>query len=196
MILTHQMVMEQLKEYGAPRARITRMLKSGALIQIKRGLYVNERSVSRRVLASMLYGPSYISFDYALSRAGLIPEQVEVVTSACFRKDRNKLFRTPLGEFRYYYLPDQVYPYGIMREEENGLAYLIATPEKALCDATYKVPRATSLRDIEHLLLDDWRMELDELRTLEYAFIEWIAPMYRRKSVLALAAWLRKARQS
>lgn len=194
--MTHQMVMEQLKDYGAPRARITRMLKSGALIQIKRGLYVNERSVSRRVLASMLYGPSYISFEFALSAAGLIPERVEIVTSACFRKNRNKIFRTPLGEFRYYYLPDKVYPYGIAQEEEDGLAYLIATPEKALCDATYKVPRATSLKDMQHLLLDDWRMDLDELRTLDHAFIEWIAPLYRRKSVLALAAWLRKARQS
>lgn len=94
------MVIEELKDYGAPKARITRMMKSGALIQIKRGLYVNKRSVSRRVLASMLYGPSYISFEYALSAAGLIPERVEVITSACFRKNRNKIFRTPLGEFR------------------------------------------------------------------------------------------------
>ncbi len=196
MIMTHQMVMEGLRNYGSPKARITRMMKSGALIPIKRGLYVNDRSASRRALASMLYGPSYLSFEYALSASGLIPERVEVVTSACFRKNRNKIFRTPLGEFRYYYLPDQVYPYGVTLEEEDGLPYLIATPEKALCDAIYKVPCVTSLRDMRHLLLDDWRMELDDLRTLDHAFIEWIAPLYRRKSVLALATWLRKAEQS
>lgn len=192
MIKTHLAVMEELKGYASPRARLTRLLKTGELIQIRRGLFVDNSSVSRKVLASIVYGPSYISFEYALSVAGLIPERVEVVTSACFNKNRNKIFRTPLGEFRYFYLPDSVYPYGIRLQEDDGMMYLIASGEKALCDAVYKVPAVASVRAIEHLLLEDWRMDREDLINLDRTFIKWIAPIYRRKSLLALAAWFEK----
>ncbi|GHV95999.1 hypothetical protein AGMMS50293_23190 [Spirochaetia bacterium] len=42
---------------------------------------------------------------------------------------------------------------------------------------------------IKALLLEDWRMEKEELLKLDGEFIRWIAPRYRRKSLLALAAW-------
>jgi hypothetical protein len=192
MIKTHLAIMEELKDYSSPRARLTRLLKTGELIQIRRGLFVDNPSVSRKVLASIVYGPSYISFEYALSAAELIPERVEVVTSACFNKNRNKIFRTPLGEFRYFYLPDLVYPYGIQLQEDDSMSYLIASGEKALCDAVYKVPAVATVGAIEHLLLEDWRMEREDLFNLDQTFIKWIAPMYRRKSLLALAAWFEK----
>jgi hypothetical protein len=192
MIKTHLAVMEELKDYASPKARLTRLLKSGELIQVRRGLFVESSLVSRKALASVLYGPSYISFEYALSVAGLIPERVEIVTSACFHKNRDKVFRTPLGEFRYFYLPDAVYPYGIRLEEDDGMSYLIASGEKALCDAVYKVPSVTSVSGMERLLLEDWRMERDDLLKLDQTFIRWIAPIYRRKSLAALAAWFGK----
>lgn len=184
--------MEELKGYSSPKARLTRLLKGGKLVQVRRGLYVDDPSISRRALAPMIYGPSYISFEYALASAGLIPERVEVVTSACFNKNRNKVFHTPLGEFRYFYLPNSIYPYGIRLENDAGMSYLIASPEKALCDAVYKVPAAITVETMEHLLIEDWRMERESLLNLDKAFIMWIAPMYRRKSLQALAAWLEK----
>jgi len=192
MIKTHLAVMEELKDYSSPKARLTRLLKTGELIQIRRGLFVDNPSVSRKALASVVYGPSYISFEYALSSAGLIPERVEAVTSACFHKNRNKTFRTPLGEFRYFYLPDVVYPYGIQLKEDDDMSYLIASGEKALCDAVYKVPTVATISEIELLLLEDWRIEREDLLNLDQAFIKWIAPMYRRKSLLALAGWFKK----
>jgi hypothetical protein len=184
--------MEELKSYASPKARLTRLLKAGKLIQVRRGLFVDDPSISRRALASLIYGPSYLSFEYALAAAGLIPERVEVVTSACFNKNRNKAFHTPLGEFQYFYLPNSVYPYGLRLEEDNGMSYLIASPEKALCDAVYKVPATITVEAMELLLIEDWRMERESLLNLDKDFILWIAPMYRRKSLLALAAWLKK----
>lgn len=192
MIKSHQGVMEELKDYASPKARLTRMLKSGSLIQVRRGLFVESLAVSRRALAPVIYGPSYISFQYALAVYGLIPERVEAITSASYGKNRDKLFRTPLGEYRYFYLPVAVYPYGLRQDEEDGAAYLIATAEKALCDSVYKVSGATSLDDVEALLLEDWRMEAERLRELDRDFVEWIAPRYGRRSVSALAAWLKK----
>jgi hypothetical protein len=72
------------------------------------------------------------------------------------------------------------------------MSYLIASPEKALCDAVYKVPATITVEAMELLLIEDWRMERESLLNLDKDFILWIAPMYRRKSLLALAAWLKK----
>jgi hypothetical protein len=192
MIQTTLDVMDQLSEYASPKARLTRMLKSGKLIQVRRGLYVDDPTTPKEALAALVYGPSYISFQYALAQYGLIPERVTVLTSASFNKNRDKLYRTPLGEFRYWYLPPAIYPYGLRLEEEQDLSYLIASPEKALCDAVYKVPAISSKQDMEALLLEDWRMEGEALLSLDRNFISWIAPLYKRKSLLALAAWFDK----
>jgi hypothetical protein len=192
MIQTTLNVMDQLSEYASPKARLTRLLKSGKLIQVRRGLYVDDLATSKKALAALVYGPSYISFQYALAQYGLIPERVAVLTSASFDKNRDKLYRTPLGEFRYWYLPPRVYPYGLRLEEDQGLSYLIASPEKALCDAVYKLPAVSNKQEIEALLLEDWRMEREALLNLDRDFISWIAPLYKRKSLLALARWFEK----
>jgi hypothetical protein len=190
MIKTHLAVMNELTAYASPKARLTRLLRSGKLVQIRRGLFTDDTAVSPRAVAPVLYGPSYISFQYALAAAGLIPERAEVITSAAFRKNKDKVFRTPIGEYRYLYLPAAVYPYGISMEQDGKMSYLIASPEKALCDSVYKVPSARNTRDMDALLIEDWRMEREELVQLDREFIKWIAPMYRRKSLLALAEWL------
>ena len=189
MIATSLSVMENLKNYASPKARLTRLLGAGKLVQVRRGLFVDDLAVSRRALAPLIYGPSYISFQYALASYGLIPERVEVITSASFNKNKDKHYRTPLGEYRYLYLPATVYPYGLRLTEDGGAAYLIASAEKALCDAVYKVPAANTVSQIQSLLIDDWRMDPGELGALDRDFISWIALMYGRKSLQALAAW-------
>ncbi|HOD00665.1 MAG TPA: hypothetical protein PKH54_12020, partial [Myxococcota bacterium] len=80
MLKTHLALMDELKDYASPRAKLTRMLKSGSIVQLRRGLFVDDVSISPRVVAPVLYGPSYISFEYVLATAGLIPERVAAVT--------------------------------------------------------------------------------------------------------------------
>jgi phage terminase large subunit-like protein len=192
MLKSHILVMDELKNYASPKARLTRLIKSGELIQLRRGLFTDTPAISRRVVAAALYGPSYISFEYALGAAGLIPERVMTICSASFNKNKDKVFHTPLGEFRYYYLPAAVYPYGITMEEEDGASYLVAEPEKALCDMVYKVHGVTSVTAINSLLLEDWRIDYDDLAKLDRDFIRWIAPRYRKRALNALAAWFEK----
>jgi hypothetical protein len=63
-------------------------------------------------IANPLYGPSYISLEYALSYYGLIPERVESITSVTTK--RSKKFITPLGSFSYEHIPLKAYPIGIV----------------------------------------------------------------------------------
>jgi predicted transcriptional regulator of viral defense system len=66
-----------LSQYSNIRAKITSLLKSGELIRVKKGLYVfgpteAKEPYSKEILANLIYGPSYISLDYALSLYGIV----------------------------------------------------------------------------------------------------------------------------
>ena len=76
MIKTYAMIVDELSEYSAPENKLSRMVKEGIYIPIVKGLYETEKATSGYLLAGSIYGPSYLSFDFALSRYGLIPEAV------------------------------------------------------------------------------------------------------------------------
>ena len=116
MIRTTQDLLLELSDYGTPKTRIQRMVKNGALVKIRRGLYETNPNVPAYLLAGVVYSPSYISFSYALSHYGLIPKRVEIYTSATFAKNRNKMFQTPFGNFTYRDIPKAAYPYGALQD--------------------------------------------------------------------------------
>lgn len=94
----YQVLLDSLRDYKRPRDRITELLKKKEIIRVKKGIYVfgekyARRPFSREILANMIYGPSYISLDYALHYFGLIPERVEAVTSVTTKRSRR--FSTP-----------------------------------------------------------------------------------------------------
>jgi predicted transcriptional regulator of viral defense system len=158
-------------ERGNVRDRVSRWMKSGELVGVVPGIYVTaqefrKRPVSLEILANKIFGPSYVSFEYVLSRAGLIPEGVRTVTSATPKRNRD--FDTPLGRFSYRHLPAAAYSFGWTREElGDGSGFLIATPEKALLDLLYRSGRARSIKVLEERLFEDLRIDIDAFRGLE-----------------------------
>ena len=108
----YRILMDCLKQYERPRDKITNLLRQGAIIRVKKGIYVfgpkyARRPFSREILANMIYGPSCISLDYALHWHGLIPERVEAVTSVTIGRGRR--FSTPVGLFIYRQVSPQVF---------------------------------------------------------------------------------------
>jgi hypothetical protein len=192
MLHSHQMIMDKLTTYGSPKAKLTRMVSNGEMIRIRRGLYIDDPAIPRMALAPVIYGPSYISFHTALAWHGLTPERVEVVDSASYGKNRDKRFRTPLGEYRYRYLPVAAYPHGLRLEEADGYRFLIASREKALCDALYKAGVLHREEDIEDLLTENWRIGIEDIRSLDKDLVQFLAPLYRRKTLSLFALWLEK----
>src|SRR5690554_73906 len=86
-------------------SKVKRLLAQGKLLHIRRGLYgITENPIKPHpyALAQIIYGPSYISFESALSFHKLIPETTYTITSATSK--RSKEFSTPLGIFSYQHL--------------------------------------------------------------------------------------------
>ena len=74
----YRMLMQALKWYKKPRDAISRLLREGSILRVKKGLYVFGERYRRGVickesLANLIYGPSYISLEYALAYHGLWP---------------------------------------------------------------------------------------------------------------------------
>lgn len=201
--IDYQFLLSMLSEYSHPRDKISEWLKSGDLIRIKKGLYVFGKNIalnafSLEVLANLIYGPSAISLNYALAYYGLIPEKVTTVTSIVSK--RNKLFSTPVGEFTYQYLNPQKYPMGIeLAQDANQNHFLIASPEKALCDYVHLIDKKMKLNtfnEVEAYLLHDLRIDESALKLLRINQLSKISSLYEDARLDLLTKFIKKWKQS
>jgi len=183
-------------------AKIAYMVNKGELIRLKKGLYTlgedyQTTSVDTISLANILYAPSYVSFDYALSYYGLIPERVYEITSATMRM--KKEFDTPLGRFTYRPVPLQSYALGVdwLYDDVNG-GKLIATLEKALCDKirSDRGIGRLSQQKLRDYLEFDLRIDMELFYTLDAALILAIATAYRSSNLNNLSKLINKRKQS
>ena len=184
--------MDELKSYASPAKKIERMVKSGELTRVVRGLYETDPHTPGHLLAASIYGPSYLSFEYALAQHGLIPEAVHQFTSATFGKKRTKLFETPCGVFSYRDIPEEAFPYGVIPLIENGYGYRMAMPEKAICDELYKLSPCANRVELEHLLFENMRIDRQALLELDLAEMEQLAALYQTKNHRLLRSWIRR----
>lgn len=194
----YQQLISALSDYTYPRDKISRWLNSGELIRVKKGLYIFGKTAaihpfSHEVLANQIYGPSAISLHYALAYYGLIPERVNTMTS--ITPKRNKLFTTSIGTFIYHYLNYKKYAVGIRLENlSSQRSFLIATPEKALCDVIYLIDRSVILDTpemIEHYLLYDLRMDKDSLKKFDIKILDEINQIYQDRRLNHLIQWIK-----
>jgi len=181
-----------LQNYAAPRDIITRLLKNKDLIRVKKGIYVfgdlhRHRLISLEVLANLIYGPSYVSCEYALHYYGLIPESPKEITSMTMK--RNKIFKTPLGVFSYNYLNVNEFHLGVdfIRFSDTHGA-LIATKEKALIDYLYVKEKTNQLntKELLKILLDDYRIDPADLKTLDINLLQEIWKQSNSKVITLL----------
>ncbi|MBO4512056.1 MAG: type IV toxin-antitoxin system AbiEi family antitoxin domain-containing protein [Victivallales bacterium] len=169
-----------LDGYSNKAQRISLMLKKGEIIQIRRGLYAFAEALRKGlivegVLANMIYGPSYVSEEFALSYYGLIPEAVYAVTSVCIGRSRS--FDTPFGRYAYRYSRSKAYSIGIDRIGDKGRSFLMASPEKALFDKAFFDKRFNG-DDPEDYLLEDLRVDLDMLAAQEFRYLDELKPFF------------------
>lgn len=192
MIKTHAIIMQELENYKAPGNKLSRMVNDELIIPVIRSLYETEKNTPGYLLAGSIYGPSYLSFDYALSHYGLIPEAVYVFTSATFEKRKAKKFTTQFGTFIYRDVPSSIYPLGIQIKKEGPYAYAIASPEKALCDKLYSISPVKNKKEMQQLLFSDLRIDENEFIKLNHDDLITLCELYHCTNLKILAKLLRR----
>ncbi|MCP4675603.1 MAG: hypothetical protein GY854_08895 [Deltaproteobacteria bacterium] len=189
-------LMSALSEYANPRNKITSLLSKGVIIRVKKGLYVfgadfRERPFSRELLANLMYGPSFVSLDYALSYYGLVPETVTIITSVTTK--RPKRFQTPTGLFVYRATRKLGFHLGMTRVEHGSVAFLVACPERALADKL-RDHRSGAIRTqsgIAEYLFEDLRIDAQGFAKMDAALLEAIGRSVRSQKILQAVKLLR-----
>jgi predicted transcriptional regulator of viral defense system len=121
------------------RTQISRWLKAGKLLPLRRGMYAlagryRADAVNPAELANQIYRPSYLSLEWALGFHGLIPEMVVTYTSVTSREPRQ--FVNHFGRFDYRHVKQAAF-FGFVATRIQGHTVMLATPEKALLDYWY-----------------------------------------------------------
>ena len=176
---------------GEPRqqviAQISRWLRSGKLIPLRRGLYAigdmyRKARLSPVQIANEVYRPSYLSCAWALSFYGLVPDAAPIYQSVTTRVTRR--FTNPAGTFTYSSLKTSLF-WGVATRIIDGVSFTVAEPEKALLDLWHLTPgewtedRLMGMRFQQTSLLDSSRLG-------RYAG-RWQSPRIDR----AVSRWLR-----
>ena len=168
------------------------------IIRLKRGLYVvspqvTGKTLSTELIANHLYAPSYISMSSALRYYGLIPEEVYTMQSMTVK--HSKHFNTPLGGFDYLCIARDSFYIGVVTVKKDEFAFMIATPEKALCDliANSTNVKLRYLKDVQTYLEDDVRMDMDGFKRMKPAVFEEYAKVgTKSESISTLLKLLKK----
>lgn len=192
MIKTTEILINELKNYKNPQMRIRRMVDQGKLFPVKRGIYENDRLCPPKALAGVIYGPSYLSFEYALALYDLIPERAAVYTSATLQKNRTKSFSNFFGAYEYRDIPAKAFPYGITIQSEGAYSWLIASPEKALCDTLYAKKPVENLREFERLLFGSLRLEEEDILEMDRDLLFLLTGKYPDRNLNLFGNWLKK----
>ena len=178
--------------------KVTWLEKQGVIIRLKRGLYVinpecSGKTLSSELIANHLYTPSYISMSTALRYYGLIPEAVYVHQSMTVKHSRS--FQTPVGYYDYKHISKEAFPIGVRSMYKDNYAFLIASPEKALCDLIANSSKVILryMKDVEAYLEQDIRMDMDEFYNMDAnIFEEYINVGKKADSISTLLKFLRR----
>ena len=192
MIVTTSMLRNQYSDYSNPLDKIKRDASSGILYRLTRGIYETNRNVNPCFLASSILSPSYLSFDWALSYYGLIPEKVVAITSASLNVRKNKTFNNIFGRYEYSDVPSNVFSEGLTYLENGEYIVKIATKEKAICDSLCKWRVVRTINDLKELLFIDKRIDEAEFASCDFILMYRLASLYNKTNLNLLIKLIRK----
>lgn len=116
---------------------LSRNTRSGNFVRLKKGIYSSVNlQPSPLEIANLIYKPSYISLEIALSYYHIIPETVYTITSITTKHTKEATVLNQI--YSYHRLSKKLY-FGYEFKKVSNKNILIATKEKAFLDYLYFV---------------------------------------------------------
>ncbi|MDO9027807.1 MAG: hypothetical protein Q7U68_02975, partial [Candidatus Roizmanbacteria bacterium] len=124
---------------------LARLVKNKSLIRLTSGVYITSENYDKiEIIANTLYQPSYLSFESALSRYGVLSQIPFSLSFATTKKSLRRKLADVSIEYR------KIQPPLFFGYEKQESLY-IATPEKALLDTLYLVSFGKLIIDLQQL---------------------------------------------
>jgi len=179
------------------RNQLTRWTKRGLLVSLRKGIYVLN-AADRKIhpdaftVANILYEPSYVSLESALSFYELIPEKVTIITSVTTKKTAR--FENEFGAFIYQRIKPAAFR-GFKKIGEGHQSFFMAEPEKAAADFLY-LNLSSFDRDAKDKLEESYRFQ--NIEQLNPVRLKELAGLFSSKKLLKvtehLCRWIEKER--
>lgn len=186
MIVTTSILKEKFKDYSNPLDKIKRDADKGIIFRLTNGVYETNANAEPCFLASSILSPSYLSFDWALSFYGLIPERVVAITSASLEMRKDKTFQNRFGRYTFTDIPYRAFSEGLTYLEDGDYIVKIATKEKAICDSLCKWPVVKSVKSLKELLFVDKRIDEIEFDSCDFKLMKRLAGLYKKTNLRLL----------
>ena len=171
------------------RRRLTEWKYRGYIQKVAKGLYMfSDVNITENILfrvANILYSPSYISLETALSFYQLIPEITYGITSVSTRRTYH--YNTPLTHFTYRTLSRSLF-FGYTIQQHT---VRLSSMEKAILDFLYlnpelnkpdmfesiRINREAFLDQLDETLFNKYlqRFKSNALRVRTSRFMEWMS---------------------
>jgi len=190
-VFDYQLLSSYFPNLKKIRDKVSSLVAEGKIIRVKKGLYVfgekwRRSPLNLEVIANLIYGPSCVSFEYALGIYGLIAERPQVITSLAIGD--TKTYETPIGQFEYRAINREKFKVAIeYRDLQSEGGYFIASREKALADLVYRTPKIRSVEQLRYYLFEEMRVDESMFRNLDFRKFEEIAQIYDKNSVYMLS---------
>ena len=141
---------------------LNRLTRQGVLVRLRRGVYQAAlQPPALPQIANLLVYPSYLSFESALSRHGVLSQVPFMLTFATSQRSQRLTLGDVMVEF-HQLKPDLFFGYTLV----DGL--YLADPEKALLDQCYLATRG--LATLTWAELDLERLDLSRLQEISARF--------------------------
>jgi len=133
------------KKENSLKVVVLRLVKRGKIKRIYKNFYfLPEKIPNLEKIANQIYFPSYLSFESALSKYGILSQIPYILTFATFLKTKSiKILDTKI---EYRKLKKELF-FGFKKEKE----IFIALPEKAILDTLYFISLGKSEINLKNL---------------------------------------------
>ena len=182
----------------SPRRQIERLERQGFIVRLKRGLYAANPEFTGKpfvpeLIANHLFRPSYLSMLTALNFYGLTEQRPSAYQSMTTNLSRR--LDTPAGRFDYRHISPEAFAVGLRCMQHENRSYMIASPEKALCDLIAQTPKVDLryVTDVKIYLEQGVGIRPEALRNFDEELLEaYIAIGKKPDSISALLKFLRR----
>lgn len=150
------------KSEVATRVRLSYYARTGKLIRIHRSLYAKDKNYNKFELATKIYTPSYISFETALVKAGIVFQFYGQIFAASYL---TREITADNQTYSYKRIKDSILTNHAGVEAKDN--HYIASPERAFLDVVYS----------------NKGYHFDNLSPLNWERVFEILPIYNNKSM-------------
>lgn len=162
-----QMIEADESQSQLVREMLSRWVKRGHIIRLKKGIYMTRLFYERHlgdasfaaVVSAILVPQSYVSLEYVLQRSGVLTEVTYPITAVTLKNTRK--IKNDVGTFVYRHIKSSLYT-GFEIENYFGVVFNQALSSKALFDYFYFRPMSRPLRTFEIDLAEELRLNVEE----------------------------------